>query len=177
MARPAELDSNAVVAKSRVRLLGPRIAVGTNTRVAWAGVALACLAVLGVAAVLTPDPRGHGTHEGLGKLFGTRAMPPCSWPLITGLPCPTCGMTTSFSNVVRGRLVTAFVAQPAGMVLCLATIGMLFYSLYVALTGWKIWVHWDRVSVRLMLGLGLLIMGGWAFKLAYGLLNGSLPAN
>lgn len=178
MARPAELDSSmADIPRPRMRLIGPRVAVGRNARLAWAGIAIACSAILGVAVFLEPDPKGLGTHRGLGLLFGDKLFPPCSWPLVSGLPCPTCGMTTSFSNVVRGRLITAFFAQPAGMVLCFLTIGTLVYSLYVSLTGWRVWVHWDRIGVRFLLVIGLLMMGGWAFKLAHGLLTGTLPAN
>jgi len=139
-------------------------------RVAWGGVAVACLAVLSVAVYLKPDPRGYGTHQGLG-----RAFPPCSFMLRTGLPCPTCGMTTAYSNVVRGRLWTAFLAQPAGMVFALATIATFLFSLYVVVSGKTIWINWDRIATRVMLTLGLLIAGGWGFKIAYGLLRGTLP--
>jgi len=136
--------------------------------VVWGIVAAACAGVLAMAAYLTPSPAGMGTHEALG-------MPPCSFVLNTGLPCPTCGMTTAFSNVVRGRLVAAFLAQPAGMVLCVATIGLLACALYAAATGWTVYVNWDRIGIRLMMGLGFLILAGWGFKIAYGMLTGALP--
>jgi hypothetical protein len=85
-------------------------------------------------------------------------------------------MTTAFSSVVRGRLASAFIAQPAGFVFCLATISIFLFSLYVSISGWTIWINWDRISTRLMLGLGLIIVAGWGFKIAYGLLTGTLPA-
>lgn len=72
--------------------------------------------------------------------------------------------------------MAAFLAQPAGFILCLATIGTMVYSLYVAATGSMIWVNWDRIGLRLMLGFGLLLIGGWMFKLVHGLLTGALPA-
>ncbi|HUU82489.1 MAG TPA: hypothetical protein VM243_03195, partial [Phycisphaerae bacterium] len=58
-----------------------------NTRAArvWATlVAGGCLTLLATAGLLEPDPRGYGTHRALG-------MWPCSLPLVTGYPCPTCG--------------------------------------------------------------------------------------
>lgn len=152
-------------------LLAPRVRASRAARVAWAGAALACAAILSVAIYLEPDPRGFGTHQRFGA-----ALPPCSFMQTSGLPCPTCGMTTAFSSVVRGRLASAFIAQPAGFVFCLATISIFLFSLYVSISGWTIWINWDRISTRLMLGLGLIIVAGWGFKIAYGLLTGTLPA-
>lgn len=137
-------------------------------RVVWGLVAAACAGVLSIAVYLTPSPTGMGTHEALG-------LPPCSFVLNAGLPCPTCGMTTAFSNVVRGRLWAAFLAQPAGMVLGFATIIGLGYAVYVAVAGWTLYVNWDRIGVRLVVGLGFLILAGWGFKIAFGLLTGALP--
>ncbi|NBO19844.1 MAG: DUF2752 domain-containing protein, partial [Proteobacteria bacterium] len=50
-------------------------------------------ATLGLSNVrwLTPDARGLGTHEQLG-------LPPCGFYLWYGLPCPSCGMTTSWPH-------------------------------------------------------------------------------
>ena len=31
-------------------------------------------------------------------------MPPCNFVLMTGKPCPSCGMTTSFALLVRGDI-------------------------------------------------------------------------
>jgi hypothetical protein len=41
------------------------------------------------------------------------ACPLRSW---TGIPCPLCGMTTSVVATVHGDLVSAFAANPAGIV-------------------------------------------------------------
>jgi len=104
-------------------------------------------------------------------------MPPCSFVLTTGLPCPTCGMTTAFSFVMHGRPWSAFKAQPAGALLCIATVGLLAASVYAAVTGRIVSVNWDRLGpVRLALGAALLLMLAWGFKIAYGLLTGILPA-
>lgn len=58
------------------------------------------LALLVTARWLTPDARGLGTHEQLG-------LPPCGFYLWYGLPCPSCGMTTSWAWLARGELVQA----------------------------------------------------------------------
>ncbi len=39
---------------------------------------------------------------------------PCPLRTLTGVPCPLCGMTTSVAATVRGDLVEAFTANPAG---------------------------------------------------------------
>jgi hypothetical protein len=76
-------------------------------RVAMALTAAAIAIVLALSLWLSPDPRGHGTHERLG-------LPPCSTMRLLGFPCPTCGMTTAFSLAARGRFAEAFQTQPAG---------------------------------------------------------------
>jgi hypothetical protein len=87
-------------------------------------------------------------------------------------------MTTAFSMIMHGRPLSAFKAQPAGAVLCLASVGLLILSIHVSVSGRMISINWERIgSVRLMLALGLLILGGWAFKIAHGLITGTLPAS
>lgn len=97
--------------------------------------------------------------------------------VLTGYPCPTCGMTTAFAHVVRGELISAFHAQPAGLVLALGTIFAAGISLGVLITG-KVWaVNWYRVSpARVTLVIMLLLAFGWAYKVGTGVLAGTLPA-
>ena len=79
-------------------------------------VAAACLAgLLVVARRLEPDPRGFGTHTQLG-------LPPCAFLAVTGRLCPTCGMTTSFAWLTRGRIDRSWQANPAGCLYALLTI-------------------------------------------------------
>jgi hypothetical protein len=125
-------------------------------------VAMSCLGVLIVAAKLNPSGSGVGSHRQLG-------LADCQFESRTGLPCPTCGMTTSFAHFVRGQVVGSFWVQPMGMVLALITTMVFWVGLYVALSGrpayrllnlvpakyylwpmlifgvaawgWKIWIH------------------------------------
>jgi len=158
MDRPAE-----------VRLIEPGARASNGTRLVWGGAAVCCAAVLTLARWLQPDDRGFGTHQQLG-------MPPCSFVLTTGLPCPTCGMTTAFALVMHGHPWLAVLTQPAGAVLCLATAVLLVLATRTAVTGRGLRVNWDRLGpTRLALAFGLLILGGWAFKIAHGLLTGGLP--
>jgi hypothetical protein len=45
-------------------------------------------------------------------------MRPCTFYEVTGLPCPSCGMTTSFALLVRGDVPAALRANSVGMLLC-----------------------------------------------------------
>ena len=85
------------------------------------GIATGGMIVLIIAARLPPSPLGHGTHRGLG-------LPDCVFLQRTGLPCPSCGMTTSFSWFVRGNLLASLYVQPMGAVLAA--------PLLYALSGW-----------------------------------------
>jgi hypothetical protein len=91
------------------------------------GVAGACLALLIVAAMLEPDPRGIGSHRTMG-------LDPCQFEYRTGVPCITCGMTTSFAHFVRGQLPASFYVQPMGMILALLTAIVFWAALYIAVT-------------------------------------------
>lgn len=87
---------------------------GRAERAAAAGFALLGCLVFFVAALLSPydaagRPLAHGTHRQLG-------LPPCALKTLTGLPCPSCGMTTSISLVMHGDLVAAREANWAGVV-------------------------------------------------------------
>ncbi len=70
---------------------------------------LGCVLVIGISFALKPSPAGWGTHQRL-------LLPPCYFRLLTAKPCATCGLTTSFCNIARGRFETAFHANPAGLV-------------------------------------------------------------
>ncbi|MBU0637560.1 MAG: DUF2752 domain-containing protein [Planctomycetes bacterium] len=144
-------------------------AVSARGRLWAALVVLAGGAVLGTSAWLKPDERGYGTHEQLGG-------GPCGMLVTTGLPCPTCGMTTAFAHTVRGQWWRAFWAQPTGFVLALGTAAAVVGGMWVLLAGrWPRWNLFFVTPYRLFLGLLILLLGGWGFKLAVGLLDGTLP--
>lgn len=76
-------------------------------RLLWLVIGGAAAAVLVTARALAPDPSGMGTHEQLG-------LPPCGFLYLTRLPCPTCGLTTSFAHMARLSLTSAFEAHALG---------------------------------------------------------------
>lgn len=134
--------------------------------------AAAAVVVMGMAAGVAPDSRGHGTHEGLG-------MQPCGFRYVTGLPCPTCGMTTAFSEMAHFRPVDAFVHQPFGTILFLLMLLSCAGWLYTAATGrrWPLWIGFFLRSPRFLYGMMALFLGSWGYTLlvAWLQLQGIIP--
>jgi hypothetical protein len=101
----------------------------------------------------------------VGLLFGL-----CGMKQRTGLPCPTCGMTTSVLAFARGDLVTAFYVQPAGGFLnSLLVIGA-FFAFLIAVFG-VYFTALDRlfaeIRIRhLVVGLLIILAAGWAVTMA-----------
>lgn len=120
--------------------------------------------ILGIAAWLEPDPSGMGSHHQLG--LGT-----CTFLALTGWPCPTCGMTTTFALSVRGRFLDAVANQPFGFVLFVGVV----FAVVVALLDlvrprrrWRILYAWvmereATLAVLMLLGMGV----GWIVRLGW----------
>lgn len=73
----------------------------------WISVPLGFVVTLVAAFSLTPAASGMGTHQQLG-------LPDCWFHNLTQLPCPGCGLTTSFVQLVHGQLAAACKAHPLG---------------------------------------------------------------
>lgn len=125
------------------------------------GVVIVCAfaGVTALAWVLVPDPSGIGTHTQLG-------LPPCGLYERLGVPCLTCGMTTAFAHMVRLQIASAFLANPLGVLIYLAFLGMALLNLHTLLTGWSFLGFLERLDWT-WIGLGALIasLGSWAFKI------------
>jgi hypothetical protein len=143
--------------------LGPLFSLSVDrsnlARLTGAAVFIGTAAILGVALWTSPSPTGYGTHQKLG-------LAPCGFLWATGLPCPTCGMTTSFAYTVRGRLLSALYAQPAGTALALFTVLLAGIAVLVMATGRRLEINWYRINPMILLTAALvLFLGAWAFKI------------
>ncbi len=147
----------------------PRAAAAERSRVRTRGlaVAVACWAVLAEAAMLTPNPRGYGTHRQWG-------FPQCSFLARTGLPCPTCGLTTSVSATLHGRFGLALRAQPFGVVLALA-VALVALAATAEFVTARPWLHRLRGGLWWLWAGVLGVLGGWGIVLAVGFARGTLP--
>lgn len=147
------LDATEGHARMRVERLS------ANDRWAVAIVGVGLLTVLAVAFWLDPDPRGHGTHEQLG-------MPPCLTPLLFGIPCPFCGMTTAFSLMAHGRAVDAFTCHPIGALAFFVCIAFALVCAVAAVSGRWVTGLFSAKARRYGYGAAVvLLLLGWAYKL------------
>jgi hypothetical protein len=111
------------------------------------------LALLIIAAELTPNALGLGTHRGLG-------LPECGFLLRTGLPCPSCGMTTSFAWFIRGNFIASIYVQPMGALLAAwagAWIGVTGRPAHRLLS--------SALSPRVLVGLLGFALAAWGWKI------------
>ena len=115
--------------------------------------------VLLLAAWFDPSQDGHGTHTQLG-------LPPCGWVVGLGIPCPSCGMTTSFAHAADGNLLSSFMTQPAGALLALGTAIVCVISGWVFLTGSALGSFWmSRVTTRVYVLAGVIVLAAWVYKI------------
>jgi hypothetical protein len=134
----------------------PRLSAGKRL----AAVAVVLIAPLVVAGLLKPDPRGFGTHQELG-------LPPCTVYVLFGHRCPTCGSTTAWASVVRGRCQQALAANVGGTlmaVLDLITVPWLLFSAF-----WGRWIFWTpngNTIAWIMVALTVVTLIDWGVRLA-----------
>src|SRR5207247_928784 len=75
-----------------------------------------------LAVYLNPYKDGRVWFEGTRQQLG---LPTCTFKEVTGLPCPACGMTSSFALLVRGDVVNSLRATAAGTVLAVLLLGVI----------------------------------------------------
>lgn len=142
----------------------PAQLTSTRLRPGGRGVALlvaaAAAAPLVIAASLTPAAQGMGTHTSMG-------LPACGFAIMAQIPCPSCGMTTSFAWAARGDLLSSLIAQPMGMVLALAAAMTAVAGIWAALTGAPVQRPLGSVLLRPLAGwiAVALLLGAWGWKI------------
>lgn len=124
--------------------------------------ALGLVGVFAVARRLEPDPRGFGTHTQLG-------LNPCLFARVTGRPCPTCGMTTSFAWFARGRLDRSWRANPAGSLLAPTCVAVIPWLLAGAARGRPVGSRaLEPPLVGLVVATAALSLLSWTIRLILG---------
>ncbi len=126
------------------------------------GIGLALAGVFAVAAWLNPynpdgSPRSMATHRQLG-------LPACNFAELTGRPCPSCGMTTSFALLVRGDVRSSLRANWVGTLLAVFWAGLLVWSVASGLTGRPLLVPRGRGELLVTACVGaflVLMLGRW----------------
>jgi hypothetical protein len=129
-----------------------RLVIGT--------IGLGLIALLITAGCLTPAPAGFGTHQQLG-------LPPCSFQVMfDGKPCPSCGMTTSWSHMMRGQVISSFRANPGGALLAIVCVVMAPWLFISGLQGkWFAGLPPYWITLTIALGLVVVTFTNWIFQL------------
>ncbi|MBL8848666.1 MAG: DUF2752 domain-containing protein [Planctomycetaceae bacterium] len=138
----------------------PGAPLGRGSRVLLCAWTLFLIAGFGLATRLEPDPRGYGTHQSLG-------LPPCSFQILFGLKCPSCGSTTSFAHFVRGQWISSIRSNPSAFVLALFCAAMAPWSAYSAWIGrtWRL-EEPAKAIVWMLSGIVTLALVQWLVRIA-----------
>ena len=133
-----------------------------SLRILLVVVGIVLLAMLGVAATIEPDERGYGTHQRLG-------LPPCTFQVVTGVRCPSCGMTTSWAHLVRGHLIKSLKSNAGGTLVGVIAILLAPWAVLSGLRGrwlWRPFDDWTALGVTLAVILVTLV--DWAVRFFVG---------
>jgi len=127
-------------------------------------IAFALVGVFAVAIVLDPYRDGKvwlaETHRQLG-------LPPCTFKRVTGYPCPSCGMTSSFALAIRGDLWHSVQANFVGTALALLGLAFIPWAGLCAIRGRLLGIrNFESVLVGGVVGFLILMFGRWGVVLA-----------
>jgi hypothetical protein len=98
---------------------------------------------------------------------------PCGFKQRYGLPCPTCGWTSSGEAFVRGDLRGSYYIQPAAALMYSVLALGAFLAFFQAVFGVYfrfLQSFWSGLKVRYLIGAVIIVVaGGWAVTLIRGL--------
>ena len=159
-ARPKRPPRDRVAEAARTRRL---------VRATLLAVAVALAGVFVAAFRIHPydadgNPRTSATHTQLG-------MPACNFVTLTGKPCPSCGMTTSFALLVRGDVGASARANWVGSVICLMWAAALVWATASGVRGKPLFVPPGRGELVFTVLTGAvltLMLARWAAVLIQG---------
>ncbi len=126
------------------------------------------VAVFVTAARLHPydadgKPLTMASHTQLG-------MPACEFYVIFHKPCPSCGLTTSFSLLMHGDVLASLRANAIGTVMALFWLGLIPWCLYATLKGRYLWIRALEPALLWAVGIfTVLLLIRWGIVLWWGL--------
>jgi hypothetical protein len=130
------------------------------TRLLAGGVGMGCLVLLLIGIWLVPNgSQGISTHTQLG-------FPRCQFEARTGVPCPSCGFTTSVTYFAHGNVLASIYVQPMGFVIAVFFAASVWIGFYIAVTGRPVHRLLSQVRGRVwLIGLLSIAIGAWAWKI------------
>jgi hypothetical protein len=133
--------------------------------VRWILVAMAVflVGIFAIALYLDPYAGGKTWTDGTHTQLGLQA---CQFKVLTGKPCPSCGMTTSFALLVRGDVWDSLRANAVGTLLALGCMLFVPWGLYCAVRGRLAVVRdVEPLAIKLVVGFLVLMLLRWAIVL------------
>lgn len=129
-----------------------------NARLVRAGLLAIGTLLAGIFAIafwLNPydtdgTPRKMATHTQLG-------MPPCNFVVLTGKPCPACGMTTSFALLVRGDISNSLRANWAGTMIALLWASTMVWAVSGGIAGKALFIPEGKGELILTIIVGVVL--------------------
>ena len=73
----------------------------------------------------------------------------CLLKALTGLPCPTCGLTRAVCHAVQGDWLGSFSFHPAGILVVASLAGVILWSSLEAWRGQAIWLQGQKTMAKL----------------------------
>jgi hypothetical protein len=126
--------------------------------------AVGLVAIFVIAIRINPydddgQPLRMGSHTRLG-------MPPCEFYVMFKKPCPSCGLTTSYSLLMHGDLVNSLRANAIGTLMALFCLALIPWSLYIGIRGRYLWVRSiERTSLWIVGIFMVLLLIRWGIVL------------
>lgn len=117
--------------------------------------AVKVLGLIGLGTVALSFALGPSFWQGLPEM--------CAFQAMTGLPCPTCGITRSFAATAHGQLGLAFHYHALGPLAFVATLLASVWAFtgrpFPRVRAWMVWI-----VVAFVFAYGLARMIGWIPK-------------
>jgi hypothetical protein len=147
MVTPSQFDSKRLSKSQRILL----VLVGGSL-----------LVLLAVAALVAPDDRGFGTHQRLG-------LPPCTFRVVTGIRCPSCGMTTSWAHLMRGNVIASLKSNTGGTLAGIIALVLAPWAFFSGVRGrWLGRPLDDRMALIVTIAVILVALADWAVRFFVG---------
>jgi hypothetical protein len=139
--------------------------LGRWSRLGLLVVGTGLLVVFGIALWLNPYEDGQAktmeTHRQLG-------LPPCTFKYMTGYPCPSCGLTTSFALLMKGDVGNSLRANAVGTLLALFWIVLIPWSLVSSFCGRPLFlISIERAVLRAIILFLTLLLVRWVIVLCW----------
>ena len=164
--QPNRADSDDFEYVEQPRYYRKSLKLARWVRALLVAMAVGFVAVLFAAAYIHPYgkddagndvPKTMATHTQLG-------MEPCNMVVMTGKPCPACGMTTSFSLLVHGDVLNSLRANWVGTLTAIWWFSLIPWGFVSAYRGRFLFIRsgelWLTVGLTIMLTL---MVARWAF--------------